>query len=99
MNAVQVITGSGGWPMTVFLTPDLVPFHAGTYFPPEDRGGMPGFSKILVVISEYYCSHRGEVQRVEAQMKNALRQITEMVPSDGKLEDQILTNAFQASVL
>ncbi len=48
MNAVQVMTGSGGWPMTVFLTPDLVPFHAGTYFPPEDRGGMPGFRKILL---------------------------------------------------
>jgi len=98
MNAVQVMTGGGGWPMTVFLTPDLVPFHAGTYFPPEDRGGMPGFPKILVVISEYYRSHREEVQKVEAQMKNALRQITEMVPSQGELEDEILTNAFKASV-
>jgi uncharacterized protein YyaL (SSP411 family) len=98
MNAVQVMTGGGGWPMTVFLTPDLVPFHAGTYFPPEDRGGMPGFPKILVVVSDYYHSHRGEVQKVEAQMKNALRQITEMVPSQGQLEDKILTNAFQASV-
>ena len=46
MNAVQVMTGSGGWPMTVFLTPDLIPFHAGTYFPPEDRMGMPGFPKV-----------------------------------------------------
>ena len=45
MNAVQVMTGSGGWPMTVFLTPDLIPFHAGTYFPPEDRGGNAGFCK------------------------------------------------------
>ena len=98
MNAVQVMTGGGGWPMTVFLTPDLVPFHAGTYFPPEDRGGMPGFSKILIVISEYYRSHRGEVQKVEAQMKDALRQITEMVPSPAELEDKILTHAFQTSV-
>jgi len=98
MNAVQVMTGGGGWPMTVFLTPDLVPFHAGTYFPPEDRGDMPGFSKILVVISEYYRSHRGEVQKVEAQMKDALRQITEMVPSRGELGDKILTHAFQTSV-
>ena len=48
MNAVQVMTGGGGWPMNVFLTPDLIPFHAGTYFPPEDREGMPGFPKILV---------------------------------------------------
>jgi len=95
MNAVQVMTGGGGWPMTVFLTPDLVPFHAGTYFPPEDRGGMPGFPKILVVISEYYRSHRGEVQKVEAQMRDALRQITEMVPFQGVVEDEILTNAFK----
>ena len=59
---------------------------------------MPGFSKILIVISEYYHSHREEVQKVEAQMKNALRQIAEMVPSEGELEDKILINAFQASV-
>lgn len=72
MNAVQVMTGSGGWPMTVFLTPDLIPFHAGTYFPPEDRGGMPGFPKILVVVSDYYRSHRGEVDKMVAQVKNAL---------------------------
>ena len=80
MNAVQVMTGSGGWPMTVFLTPALVPFHAGTYFPPEDRGGMPGFPKILVTISEYYRTHREEVGKVAAQMKDALRQIVEIIP-------------------
>src|SRR5574340_1029724 len=68
MNAVQVMTGSGGWPMTVFLTPGLVPFHAGTYFPPEDRGGMAGFSKVLVIVSDYYRNHREEVDKVETQM-------------------------------
>src|SRR5690349_9997852 len=47
MQAVQAMTGSGGWPMTVFLTPDAVPFHAGTYFPPEDRHGIPSFSRVL----------------------------------------------------
>ena len=97
MNAVQVMTGGGGWPMTVFLTPDLIPFHAGTYFPPEDRGGVPGFPKVLTVVSEYYRSHRGEVQNVEAQMKDALRQISEMIPSQGVIEDKILTHAFKAS--
>ena len=96
MNAVQVITGSGGWPMTVFLTPDLVPFHAGTYFPPEDRGGMPGFSKILVVVSDYYHSRRGEVEKMEEQLKNALHQITAMIPSREALSEKALTKAFQA---
>ena len=96
MNAVQVITGSGGWPMTVFLTPDLIPFHAGTYFPPEDRGGIPGFAKILVVISDYYRSHRKEVEKMEAQLKNALRQIAEIIPSQEAVSDQALLKAFNA---
>jgi uncharacterized protein YyaL (SSP411 family) len=96
MNAVQVMTGSGGWPMTVFLTPDLIPFHAGTYFPPEDRGGMPGFSKVLVVVSDYYRSHRGEVEKVEAQLKNALYQIAEIIPSQEAVGDKVLSKAFNA---
>ena len=48
MNAVQMMTGSGGWPMTVFLTPDGKPFYGGTYFPPVDRYGMPGFPRVLI---------------------------------------------------
>jgi len=94
MNAVQVITGSGGWPMTVFLTPDLIPFHAGTYFPPEDRGGTPGFAKILVVVSDYYHSHREEVEKMEAQLKNALDQITDINPSREAVSDKTLSRAF-----
>ncbi len=96
MNAVQVMTGSGGWPMTVFLTPDLIPFHAGTYFPPEDRGGMPGLSKILVVVSDYYHSHRGEVEKMEAQLKNALHQMAEINPSREAVSDKVLSKAFDA---
>ena len=45
MNAVQIMTGRGGWPMSVFLTPDLQPFYGGTYWPPRDRQGMPGFDQ------------------------------------------------------
>jgi uncharacterized protein YyaL (SSP411 family) len=51
MQAVQALTGHGGWPMTVFLTPDAVPFHAGTYFPPEDRHGLPSFQRVLQAVS------------------------------------------------
>jgi uncharacterized protein YyaL (SSP411 family) len=96
MNAVQVMTGAGGWPMTVFLTPDLVPFHAGTYFPPDDRGGTPGLRKVLIVISEYYRTHRGEVKKVEDQMRHALQQIVEMVPTQGDINGQTLAKAFKA---
>ena len=95
MNAVQVMTGSGGWPMNVFLTPDLVPFHAGTYFPPEDRGGMPGFPKVLTAVSEYYRTHREEVGKVTARMRDALHQIVEIAPSGESMDEKILSNAFE----
>jgi len=97
MHAVQVMTGSGGWPMTVFLTPDLVPFHAGTYFPPEDRRGMPGFPKVLVTVSDYYKTHREEIKEMETQMKDALHQIVEIVPSKETLDSKVFSKAFQVS--
>jgi uncharacterized protein YyaL (SSP411 family) len=96
MNAVQVMIGSGGWPMTVFLTPDLIPFHAGTYFPPEDRRGIPGLPKVLVTTSDYYKSHRGEISKMEGQMKNALHQIVEIAPSQETPDPKVLSNAFDA---
>ncbi len=95
MNAVQAMTGSGGWPMTVFLTPHLVPFHAGTYFPPEDRMGMPGFPKVLLTVANYYRTHREEVLRVEKQMKHVLRRIVEIPPSRSDLDPAIFTKAFE----
>src|SRR3569623_1529824 len=54
MLAVQAMTGHGGWPMTVFLTPDGVPFYGGTYFPNEDRRGMPSFTRVLKSVSNAY---------------------------------------------
>src|SRR6266542_3034441 len=61
MQAVQSMTGHGGWPMTVFLTPEGVPFYGGTYFPPVDRHGMPAFPRLLEAVAEAYRSRRGEV--------------------------------------
>ena len=58
MQAVVALTGRGGWPMTLFLTPDLRPFYGGTYFPPEDRGGMPGFRRVLESMADVYESRR-----------------------------------------
>ena len=63
MQAVQAMTGQGGWPMTVFLTPEGEPFYGGTYFPPEDRHGMPGFRRILRSVAETWKTNRGEVAR------------------------------------
>src|SRR5215210_803095 len=61
MRAVQAMTGSGGWPMTVFLTPDGTPFWGGTYFPNEDRHNLPAFSRILEAINEAWQTRRDEV--------------------------------------
>ncbi|MFI5232374.1 MAG: thioredoxin domain-containing protein, partial [Gemmatimonadales bacterium] len=63
MQAVQAMTGHGGWPMTVFLTPAGEPFYGGTYFPPEDRHGMPGFPRILRSVSETWETRREQVDR------------------------------------
>ena len=67
MQAVQAMTGHGGWPMTVFLTPDGAPFYGGTYFPREDRHGIPSFKRILTAVSDAYRTKPSEVaQSVEA---------------------------------
>src|SRR5438128_4114362 len=63
MQAVQTMTGHGGWPMTVFLTPDGVPFYSGTYFPIEDRHGMPSFQRVLSAVNDAWEHRRADVDR------------------------------------
>src|ERR1041385_4261681 len=75
MNAVQLMTRHGGWPMTVFLTPEGVPFYGGTYFPPEDRYNMPGFHKILTAIAEAYRTRPDEVTETAVSMLGELRRM------------------------
>jgi hypothetical protein len=77
MNAVQMLTGRGGWPMTLFLTPDGKPFYGGTYFPPEDRQGMPGFSRILLGVSQAYRERPDDVEKSVDQILRALRRMSE----------------------
>ncbi|MBN9387079.1 MAG: thioredoxin domain-containing protein [Chloroflexi bacterium] len=76
MDAVVGLTGRGGWPMTVFLTPAGVPFYGGTYYPPTGRGGMPGFTDILEALSTAYRERRDEVDQNAAQIKNYLEETT-----------------------
>ena len=61
MQATQALTGQGGWPMSVFLTPDRKPFYAGTYFPPTPRHGLPSFTQVLRAISEAWSNRRSEL--------------------------------------
>lgn len=71
-TAVQIMSGQGGWPLTVFLTPDLKPFFGGTYFPPEDRWGRPGFPKVLLAVAEAYRTRRHQIEEVAEKVKEVL---------------------------
>src|SRR5438045_6598775 len=73
MLAVQCLTGSGGWPMTVFLLPDGTPFFAGTYFPPIDRFGMPSFRRVLSAVAEAFSQRPAEVEATGAQVREFLQ--------------------------
>ena len=75
MNAVQLLTGHGGWPMTVFLTPDGEPFYGGTYFPPEDRHGLPSFRRVLQSIATAYRDKPQDVQRSVTKIMTALNRL------------------------
>ena len=74
MQATMAMTGSGGWPMSVFLTPDLKPFYAGTYFPPVQRYNMPAFRDVLAGIARTWKEDRAEVDRVSGQLLGHLQQ-------------------------
>jgi uncharacterized protein YyaL (SSP411 family) len=73
MRAAQAMTGSGGWPLSVFLTPDLQPFFAGTYFPPVPRHNLPAFQEVLASIAQAWKQERGEIERLGAQVLEGLR--------------------------
>src|SRR5688572_20211025 len=74
MQAVQAMTGHGGWPMTVFLTPSGEPFYGGTYFPPEDRHGVPSFRKVLTSVADAYSTRRDAVTRSASQLREIYRE-------------------------
>ena len=75
MNAVQMMTGSGGWPMSVFLTPDLKPYFGGTYFPPEDKFGRPGFPRVLRHTARLYKEDRDGIDKLGDQIVAALNRM------------------------
>src|SRR3954454_741822 len=94
MQAVQALTGHGGWPMTVFLTPDGAPFYGGTYFPPEDRGGMPGFPRVLTGVAEAYRARRGDVDKNAEQLRQMLQRKL-VPPATGPLTPALLDRAVE----
>ena len=85
MTAVQAMTGQGGWPLTVFLTPDRMPFFGGTYFPPEPRGGHPGFPQVLQSISDAYKNRRPELSSTG---EHVLEHLTALTSLDANEDDR-----------
>jgi uncharacterized protein YyaL (SSP411 family) len=96
MQAVQAMTGQGGWPMTVFLTPDGVPFYGGTYFPPVPRHGMPSFPQLLRAIADAWRTRRGEVLQSSREIAGQLNRAEGLRAAATLLSDEILFGAFQA---
>jgi len=96
MQAVQAMTGHGGWPMTVFLTPDGVPFYGGTYFPKDERHGIPSFKRILTAISDAYRNKPADVARTAASVREMYDAAKEQTRSSGPLTSTLLDSAYRA---
>ena len=95
MNAVQMLTGRGGWPMTVFLTPERKPFYGGTYFPPEDRHGMPGFPRVLTGVAQAFRDKPQDVEKSVQQILSALNQMTYTEDHSSRLDREMVTKAAE----
>ena len=95
MTAVQQMTGHGGWPMTVFLTPGGAPFYGGTYYPREPRYGMPSFTQVLAGVHQAWAERRGDVDESAAQLTEAVRQGSDLRAPTGALDASVLDRAYR----
>jgi uncharacterized protein YyaL (SSP411 family) len=93
MEAVQVMTGQGGWPLNVFLTPEQLPFYGGTYFPPEPRHGMPAWTQVLQAIAESWEAEREEIRAGGERLRERLSGASHLSPSSEPLQEGALERA------
>ncbi len=96
MEAVQLMTGRGGWPLNMFLTPEGKPFWGGTYFPPSDRQGMPGFARVLAAVAEAYGRGAREVQNNSERLSAALQSLADFSPGEGEISRELPVAAARA---
>jgi uncharacterized protein YyaL (SSP411 family) len=96
MQAVQAITGQGGWPMTMFLLPDGSPFYGGTYFPPDDRHGLPSFRKVLRSVSDAYADRREGVTQSADQLRQIYESNLSQTRSGGRLTREMLEGVYRS---
>ena len=95
MDAVVALTGSGGWPLTVFLTPEGEPFLGGTYFPPQPRHGLPSFQQVLLAVSELWRDRRSDVTQRTQVLVEALREASAATPTTDPLTESLLFAAVR----
>jgi uncharacterized protein len=95
MDAVVALTGHGGWPMTVFLTPEGEPFFGGTYYPPEPRHGLPSFRQVLAAVADAYRERRGDVTRQASALVEAIQASGRAAPSTEPLTSGLLGDAVR----
>jgi uncharacterized protein YyaL (SSP411 family) len=93
MEAVQGMTGRGGWPLNVFLTPEQVPFYGGTYFPPEPRHGMPAWTQVLHAIAEAWSENHAEIRAGGEQLRERLSGGASLAPSEQPPQEGVLDAA------
>ena len=96
MEACQAITGHGGWPLNAFLTPEGIPFYAGTYFPPEPRHGLPSWRMVLDGVADAWENRREEIRAQGTRMVQALSATTQLQPSFEPIRDDLLRAAIDA---
>ncbi|HYH80930.1 MAG TPA: thioredoxin domain-containing protein [Longimicrobium sp.] len=95
MTAVQQMTGRGGWPMTVFLTPGGAPFYGGTYYPPQPRHGMPSFRQLLLAIDEAWRERRGDVDHSAGEIREMLARSSSVAAPASELSADVLDRAYE----
>ena len=95
MAAIQALTGHGGWPMTVFLTPDGSPFYGGTYFPPDDRQGIPAFPRVLQAVSDAFRNKRRDVEEGAAKLLGIYDVTRQALRPSGTLEAPLFDAAYR----
>ena len=96
MDAVVAISGRGGWPMTVFLAPDGRPFYGGTYYPPTDRYGMPGFGRVLASVVDAYHNRSGDIARATEQLTGHIQRAAHVPPAVGPVDPGTLDAALES---
>ena len=95
MDAVQAMTGHGGWPLNAFVTPEQVPFYAGTYFPPDSRGGLPSWRMVLEAVADAWATRREEIREGGARIATQLRGGAALEPSPEPIDGRALDAAVE----